>query len=270
MSIRLVGYSLLSGLLISILSACVSTVVNSDGTESRIDTVKLTDTYIELALQYQQHQAPQVALERINLALSLTPTSPRAHMVRAMLYQQLGRNAAAESDFKSALQLDANYAAAEVNYAVFLCAEARYTAAAGYFAQALDDPLYTTPEVAYFSRGNCYLLQDESALAQLDYLQVLNYRRIPPQVYLALAQLKVNDKNYQLADYYIKQYHAKPTAASLWLQLQILHGLRQMPEITWQQWQEYTAYEQQLSQSLLKNYSPSREAKEYLRSYKDY
>ena len=85
-----------------LLSACVTRTINSDGSvqSTVIDKNKLSDTYIDLAIEYQQHSAPQVALERANLAVSTKDDNPKAYMIRAMIYQQLGQYDKAEQDFK--------------------------------------------------------------------------------------------------------------------------------------------------------------------------
>lgn len=250
------------------LTSCVSHILNSDGTlqASGVDKVKLADTYVDLAIQYQQRGATQVALERVNLAIKTNPNNQRAHMIRAMIYQQLGQKQNAEYDFKQALHLNMDYAEAYVNYAVFLCAEQRYPEAFSNFANALNNQLYFTPEVAYFSRGNCYLKQDRLDLANQDYLTALRYRNAPSATYIGLARLAYSNKNYELANYYINKFDGSQTSASLWLHILILQAMLN-EESNSSKYRAYTSYRNTLGQLLLKNYADTNEAQQYKRSY---
>ena len=249
-------------------SACVTNTVNLDGSRQNtpVNLSKLANTYIELAIQYQQHGAPQVALERANLALKVEPDNPRAAMIRAMILQQLAQLSAAELDFKQSIRLDATYSEAHVNYAVFLCAEQRYPEAVAHFSAALSSPLYYTPEVAYFSRGNCALNQGDLAAANQDFLMAMSYRNVPPATFIAMARLQYLQKNYTVANHYINKFSLAQTPASYWLHIQILQGL--IDQSTSSSAALSAAnFRDKLGSLLLKNYGETPEAQQYLLKY---
>jgi type IV pilus assembly protein PilF len=227
-----------------------------------IDKNKLSDTYIDLAIEYQQHNAPQVALERANLAVSTKDDNPKAYMIRAMIYQQLGQYDKAEQDFKKALWLDNKYSEDNVNYAVFLCDQKRYSEAIYNFNQALDNPLYYTPEIGYYSRGNCYAKQDSFESANRDYLAALNYKSPPQDTYIALF----SHQNYQLANYYLNRYSSSQTPETMWLHIQILQAMIDQGVST-AKYREYNSYRKTLGQLLIKNYGDTKEAQQYLLQY---
>jgi type IV pilus assembly protein PilF len=251
-----------------LLSACVTRTINSDGSiqSTVIDKNKLSDTYIDLAIEYQQHNAPQVALERANLAVSTKDDNPKAYMIRAMIYQQLGQYDKAEQDFKKALWLDSKYSEDNVNYAVFLCDQKRYSEALYNFSQALDNPLYYTPEIGYYSRGNCYAKQDSFESANRDYLAALNYKSPPQDTYIALSRLQFNHQNYQLANYYLNRYSSSQTPETMWLHIQILQAMIDQGVST-TKYREYNSYRKTLGQLLIKNYGDTKEAQQYLLQY---
>ncbi len=251
-----------------LLSACVTRTINSDGSvqSTVIDKNKLSDTYIDLAIEYQQHNAPQVALERANLAVSTKDDNPKAYMIRAMIYQQLGQYDKAEQDFKKALWLDSKYSEDNVNYAVFLCDQKRYSEALYNFSQALDNPLYYTPEIGYYSRGNCYAKQDSFESANRDYLAALNYKSPPQDTYIALSRLQFNHQNYQLANYYLNRYSSSQTPETMWLHIQILQAMIDQGVSTIK-YREYNSYRKTLGQLLIKNYGDTKEAQQYLLQY---
>ncbi len=253
---------------ILLLSACVTRTINSDGSvqSTVVDKNKLSDTYIDLAIEYQQHNAPQVALERANLAVSTKDDNPKAYMIRAMIYQQLGQYDKAEEDFKKALWLDSKYSEDNVNYAVFLCDQKRYPEALYNFSQALDNPLYYTPEIGYYSRGNCYAKQDSFESANRDYLAALNYKSPPQDTYIALSRLQFNHQNYQLANYYLNRYSSSQTPETMWLHIQILQAMIDQGVSTIK-YREYNSYRKTLGQLLIKNYGDTKEAQQYLLQY---
>lgn len=269
------------------LTACVTNTLNSDGTiQNQVpDKNKLADTYIDLAIEYEEHDAPQVALERANLAIKTDSGNARAYMIRAMINQSLNQNEAADQDFQKALSLKDNYAEAYVNYAVFLCDQKRYMQAYQNFAIALTNPLYFNPEVGYYSRGKCYYQQGNQSRtktmginknsfflkyyesANNDFLKSLSYRNPPQDVYISLARLHYQQGHYQAANYYINRFGGTQTAATVWLHIQILQALiDQKPEA--RKFREYTDYRAALADILVKNYANSQEAEQYMLTHK--
>ena len=251
-----------------LLNACVTRTINSDGSiqSTVIDKNKLSDTYIDLAIEYQQHNAPQIALERANLAVSTKDDNPKAYMIRAMIYQQLGQYDSAERDFKKALWLNDKYSEDNVNYAVFLCDQKRYPEALYNFSQALDNPLYYTPEIGYYSRANCYAKQGSFESANKDYLTALNYKTPPQDTYVAISRLQFNHQNYQLANYYLNRYTSSQTPETLWLHIQILQAMMDQG-VSATRYREYNSYRKTLGQLLIKNYGDTKEAQQYLLQY---
>jgi type IV pilus assembly protein PilF len=250
---------------LSTLISCVTRVVNNDGTvqNTPVDKTKLSNIYVDLAIEYQKHNAPQVALERVNSAIDTDSDNARAYMVRGTINQSLNQNKAAEQDFKQALKLKENYSEADVNYAIFLCNQERYNEANIYFSKALMNPLYYTPEIAYYHRGECYIKAGNMDAANNDYLQALAYRNPPQKIYIALAELQYNKKNYELANFYINKYKLPETPEILLLHIQILQALiNSRPSPT--KLQEYTSYRNNLVKLLLSNYGNTVEAQQYI------
>lgn len=249
-------------------SGCVTKIVNSDGSVQPvvIDKEKLSDTYVNLALEYQKHNAPQVALDRINLAVSTNTSNERAYMVRGIIYSQLNKPDAAEEDFKYAIKLKKDYPDAHVNYASFLCEQKRYDEAMTQFGVALNDPLYFTPEIGYYNRGKCYYQQKNYTAANADFMQSLTFKNPPPDSYIALARLQYEQKNYLVAKYYIDKYSASQTPESLWLHIQILQTILDTgsdPART----REYSSYRNTLQKVLIDDYGNSSEAQKCLLQY---
>jgi len=255
-------------LVVALNSACVTKTINSDGTVQNnvIDKNKLSDTYVDLAIEYQKHSAPQVALDRVNLAITTLPSNARAYMIRGMIYQQLDKPSNAEADFKQALNLKDGYSEAYVNYAVFLCDQKRYGDANENFALALNNPLYFTPEIGYYSRGNCYYKQKDLTAANADYLRSLTFRNIPQDSYIALAKLQFDQNNIQLANFYITKFSGSQTPQTMWLHIRILQGMID-DNANISHRHEFISYRDTIGKVLVSNYGNSTEAQQYLLKY---
>ena len=254
--------------LVGIVAGCVTHTINSDGTvqSNVVDKTKLSNTYVDLAIEYQQHGTPQVALDRANLAITTQPNNSRAYMIRAMIYQQLGKNNDAETDFKKSLSLDDSYSEANVNYAVYLCDQKRYPEAQEHFMLALNNPLYVAPEVGYFSNGKCYFKQSNYVEANNYFLKSMSYRNVPQDVYIEMAKLQIVNQNYQLANYYINKFAGSQTPATMWLHIQILQALLDAGA-DGNKTREYVGYRNTLGQLLIRNYGDTKEAQQYLSRY---
>lgn len=261
MYLRLLAAMIISLILIT---GCVTKVINSDGSvqSTTVDNKKLSETYVDLAIEYQGHDAPQVALERVNLAISTNPKNPRAYMVRAMIYEAIGKANLAEDDFKEALDLNNKYSEAYVNYAVFLCKQKRYKEAENKFMIALDNPLYVTPEVGYYNRGNCFYQENKIESARMDYLKALTFRNAPQDTYIMLANLEYSAGNAQIAYDYINKFTGTQTPATLLLQIKILDALIHS-EVNKAKLEEYTNNRKTLLNFLIKYYGNIPEVRQY-------
>ncbi len=256
---------LLSGLIVS---GCVTHRMNSDGSVETVsvDKVKLSDTYVNLAIEYQKHNAPQIALERVNLAVETNSSNARAYMVRGMIYASLHKPVDAETNFKKAISIQKDFPDAYVNYAAFLCEQGRYADADKNFNTALDNPLYYTPEIGYYNKGECFLKQKKYEAANQAFLQSLTYKTPPADSYLSLARLQYVQQNYVLAKYYIDRFNGEQSPASLWLHIQILQAILDN-KLAPNSVKENTSYRNTIAVVLMDNYGNSQEAQQCLMRY---
>lgn len=261
--------NLLSYLLVGVLATgCVTKIVNTDGSvqNSVVDKVKLSDTYVNLAIEYQKHDAPQVALDRLNLAIDTNSSNARAYMVRGLVYDELNKPTLAENDFLKAISMNSTYSEAYVSYGSFLCSQKRYDEAMKNFAIALDNPLYFTPEVGYLSRAKCEYQMNDLTTANKDLLRSLSFKNIQQDSYVLLAQIQFQQNNFVVAKYYIDKYSGTQTPNSLWLHIQILQALLDSG-VDANKVREYTGYRNILARVLLDDYSNSPEAQACLIRY---
>jgi type IV pilus assembly protein PilF len=111
--------------------------------------------HTQLGASYFEAGKVGVALEEFNIAIAADRTYAPAYNARALVHMDLKDFDKAESDFKQAIKLDPNYSEAKNNYGLFLCQRGRGQDGIRYLMEALRNPLYQTPELAYKNAGLC-------------------------------------------------------------------------------------------------------------------
>lgn len=254
-------------LITSLLLNCNTIVINPDGSivNPNPDYQRLAEINTNLALEYLNHNASNVALQKVNAAISANPNYLRAYMVRAMIYQSLTKNNLAERDYKFILKKNPNDSEAKLNYAIFLCSPVikNYSSALNLFVQAINDALYQNPELAYLQRGICFNFQHENESAAADYLKAMSYNNPPNLVYYYMAQLQYDSTHYALANFYINRLYIVQNAQTLWLRIKILHNLL-INQINSQNNKYYHSLINLLGKELINNYDNSIESIKYL------
>jgi len=145
--------------------------------------------HTELAAAYYQAGNPAVALEEVRIALEADSDYVQAYSVRGLVHTQLKENAKAEEDFRRALKIAPKNPDVNNNYGWFLCETGQPRQSIQYFLNAVKDPLYETPEVAYANAGRCALKAGDMDGAQEYLLQALR-----------IAKSQAPETRYQLAN----------------------------------------------------------------------
>ncbi|OYV77312.1 MAG: type IV pilus biogenesis/stability protein PilW [Chromatiales bacterium 21-64-14] len=177
----------------------------------------------QLGIAYMQDNKPSLALDALKKALRQDPDLALAHNAIAVLYQQLGEYDKAGRHFRRAVELEPKDSDAQNNYGAFLCRRGRIEEAERHFQAALNNPLYTNPERAYFNWGFCAVkARDDVKAARYLRLALQRDPKYAPAL-LEMAKLSYRQKQYLNARGYLERYQAvaPPTADSLWAGIQI-------------------------------------------------
>jgi type IV pilus assembly protein PilF len=166
-----------------------------------------------------------VALEETRIALEADPESVQALSVRGLVHAQLKENAKAEDDFQRALKIAPKNPDVNNNYGWFLCDIGQPRQSIQYFLNALKDPLYETPEVAYANAGSCAMKAGDLDGAQNYLLEALRLSRNPaPATRYKLAELFYQRGNLDEAKVYLSEVikaMEPPSAEALWLAVRL-------------------------------------------------
>jgi type IV pilus assembly protein PilF len=217
--------------IILLLAGCASSGGGSAGTPQQ-DTTRaqaIARIHTELAASYYERAQYSIALQEIGLALKSDDSFSQAYNVRALVRVALREDDQADADFRHSLQLDSTNSETHNNYGWFLCQRGRVKESISQFKDALKDPLYATPELAYVNLGVCSkragLMKDAEANLQ----RALVMRPGIPAALYGLADLSYDNGNYAGAkSYFMRFSQATPdlNAEQLWLAVRIERKMR--------------------------------------------
>ncbi|MDR2165702.1 MAG: type IV pilus biogenesis/stability protein PilW [Zoogloeaceae bacterium] len=193
--------------------------------------------HTELASLYFQEGVPSVALEEAGIAINVDPSYALAYSVRALVYASLRDFNSADADFRKALSLAPGDPEISNNYGWYLCEQRnRPQEAMAHFLNAIRNPLYGTPDIAYTNAGSCAMKAGDLVSAR-DYLTtaVRTGRGGALSAQLQLAKLAYQEGNMQEArnrlGEIIQRANTLPPDA-LWLGVRIEHKLGNRAEET--------------------------------------
>jgi len=181
----------LAALLAVLLGGCASTSSQPSGDESEAE--RRSGIYLDLGVAYLRQGQPRKALRTLKKARNLDDGNARVYNALALTYQALGFDDKAQTAFEEAIDRDADDPQVLNNFGVFLAKMGSYARARKQFEKALADPLYNTPETAYYNLGWLARRQGDADQAEGMLRTALRLRADYPQARLALARLMRNE-----------------------------------------------------------------------------
>jgi type IV pilus assembly protein PilF len=202
-------------------AGCAATPDSTGASDSKARQAAQINT--SLGREYLDRGQYEVALEKLKKAINADPDYAPGHTLIAVLYEQIGEPELAERHYHAAVKASPDNGDVNNNYGVFLCNSGRNPQAEKHFLRALDDPFYTTPQVAYANAGSCMLDSGDLDKAERYLRQSLEYDKDFPDALLTMAGLEFQTGDYLRARAFIQRYEAASTqtAESLLLGMQI-------------------------------------------------
>lgn len=192
-----------------------------DQAQSAVATPRYrADLHTQLGAAYYSRGQLGVALQELNEALQADSSYAPAYNVRGLVYMALLEDDQARKNFERALSLSPADSDTQNNYGWFLCQRGRAKESIAHFLAALKDPLYPTPDKAYFNAGVCSLKFDDEQGAEGYFLKAVQLQTQLPQAYFYLAELYFKRSAYSQARNFLIRYMqqtASPSVESLWL-----------------------------------------------------
>ncbi|RME34225.1 MAG: type IV pilus biogenesis/stability protein PilW [Gammaproteobacteria bacterium] len=210
-----------------LLGGC-ATAPQQDRLPDRKDPDRAAALNLQLGIEYMKRGEFETALKKLNHALELDPDYAEAHNVLGVLYARLGEKAKAEQHFRRSVSIAPKASSLLNNYGLFLCREGRVEEAEGLFNKALDNPLYTTPEIALTNAGTCHLDHGDAAKGEAYFRRALAINPGFAPALLKMAQISAQGGHYAEARGYLERYEqtgAPHDPESLRLAISIARGL---------------------------------------------
>jgi type IV pilus assembly protein PilF len=151
---------------------------------------------VKLGLSYLQKDRVDLALIKLNRALSQAPDSSRVNWAYALLEEKLGKVESASKYYRKAIKLNPKDSEAHNNYGAFLCSQDRVQEAINEFDMAVANPLYSTPEYAYLNAGLCAAAHADNDQAEAYFRKALDENDQYVSALYQMALLSYREKRY--------------------------------------------------------------------------
>ena len=210
-----------SAVLLVLLMGCASDGSRNQSAEQKLAIAKI---HTELAASYFQRAQFAISLQEIDVALQAKVNYAPAYNVRGLVRMALREDARAEADFRYSLELDARNSEAHNNYGWFMCQRGRESEAIVHFTEALNNPLYETPEIPNVNAGICALRLGQIREADDYFQRALMLKPNQAEALIALAELNFGKADYLAARTYFLRYlqqSSELTPAQLYLAVKI-------------------------------------------------
>jgi type IV pilus assembly protein PilF len=162
--------------------------------------------HTELAGAYFGRQQYAVALQEVGVAMRADATYAPIYNVSGMIRMALGEDDKAKADFMRGLKLDPGSSETHNNYGWFLCQRGRAQDSLQQFQEALKNPLYATPEIAYANAGICARKAGDFQMAESYLNRALILRPGMPEALFGFADLKFASAEYANAKKYFHRF----------------------------------------------------------------
>jgi type IV pilus assembly protein PilF len=165
-------------------------------------------TQVQLGVGYLEKNRLEDALMRFNRALEFDPRSADAYTGLGVLHEKIDRPDLAEQHYRKAAELAPKRGAVRNNLGQFLCRHGKFEESSGEFTAALDDPFYSTPEVAAVNAGKCAKLAGQTDRAERFLRLALERKPQLQEALLPLAEIAFERGEFLRARAFIQRHEA--------------------------------------------------------------
>jgi type IV pilus assembly protein PilF len=212
-----------------VLTACAQQPAGSDSSSNPGNNApdgeaqQRARAFTELASAYFQRGQYKIALDELRKAILADARYGPAYDVYGLVYMELAEDKLAEEYFRRALDMDRKDSEAHNNYGWFLCTRGRYDEGLTQFSEALQNPLYPSPEQAMANAGICAEKKGDLTLAEANLIRALKLQPDNSKALIKLAGLNFRKGKFIETQRLLTRHSeiAPPTAESLWLSLRL-------------------------------------------------
>ncbi len=216
--------------LIMMLNACANVGQTNNGSNSDVyNETALTArarAHTDLGAAYLQQGKYEIALSEFSEATQIDPSYALAYNGLGLVYAALGEDAKADANYKKSIELQPKSSESHNNYGSFLCSRKRYDESIGHFLEAVKNPLYGTPHLAYANAGICSARKNDIKNAEIYLNKALQIQPLTHSAATQLAEIQFKRGDATTAQKTLQNaLVASPNAETLWLGLKIARVL---------------------------------------------
>ena len=207
------------------LSACETLKGGGDERgESKLEARARSHT--ELGAAYFQQNKLEIALDEFKYAAEIDPNYAQAYNGLGLVYAALGEDAKADGNFKKAILVEPRNSESHNNYGSFLCARKRYDESITHFLEAVKNPLYSTPYLAYANAGICSARKNDIKNAETYLTKALQIEPLTHPAATQLAEIQLKRSDASAANKTLQNaLLANPGPDTLWLGIKVARAL---------------------------------------------
>lgn len=179
---------------------------------------------MELASAYFANNQADVALVEVNRAIAANPNLGAAYNLRGLVHAALGKDDAAEADFRRALVIDPRDAEALQNYGWYLCQHKRYDEGNAQFNLVLALPQRRDNGRTLLAQGVCHAFAGRLEEAERALQRSYQVEPNNPSTSVNLAEVLLRRGEFDRARFHIRRVNANTnfiSAQTLWLAARI-------------------------------------------------
>jgi len=178
--------------------------------------------HADLGAVYYQQKQWEIALDEYTEAVRVDPSFAQGYNGLGLVRSALGQDDMAEVNFRKALQLEPNNSESHNNYGSFLCSKNRIDESIKEFLEAVKNPLYVTPAMAYTNAGICAQRKNDSVNAEVYLQKALQIEPLSSVAAYQLANIQFKRKDAVAAKKSLQNVLlGQPGPEMLWLAIQI-------------------------------------------------
>lgn len=203
-------------------SGCATPQQDSTGVYGETKQTQRARAHTDLGAAYYQQNKLEIALSEFNHAIEIDPNYAQAYNGLGLVYAALGEDAKADANFKKSIQTQPGNSESRNNYGSFLCTKKRYDESIVQFLEAVKNPLYSTPNLAYANAGICSARKNDIKNAELYLNKALELNPLTHSAATQLAEIQFKRGDVSIAQKTLQNtLIASPSAESLWLAIKI-------------------------------------------------
>lgn len=187
------------------LSACQATGEKKETPKSE-EREKVAALNTQLGIEYMRDGENELALKKLQKAVEVDPNFTGAHNALGVLRARLQQFDLAEASFKAALRSAPSDSPTLNNYGQFLCQQKRFEEGQAKFIEAVKNPLYRTPEIAYLNAGLCALQAENVAAAEEHFRAAIEKNPQLAPALLQMAQISYDRGDFAEAERYLTRF----------------------------------------------------------------